>query len=634
MSSGDRVHLLTEAVCNLVRAQEVVSNPASAVKELLDNAIDAGATSIHLNIVGSGKLGIHVIDDGCGMSPIDARMAFERHATSKIRHAEDLEHITTLGFRGEGLASIAAISRVELRTRRAEDELGTEVVIIGGDFQKQSQVVTPVGTSIHMTDIFFNVPGRRRSLKKDSIEERLIDTEFIQSALVHPHVAYRYSKGQKVFKELPATSLKERILAIAGRSLEKKLLPVNYQSPNVCITGFVSLPTEAVKVGARQYFFVNGRYIKHDYFRRAIELVFEPLVTVGHHPHYFIYFTVPTEHVDINIHPSKKEVRFLDEPYIFELLKSLIRESLSAHAAVPLIDFERPATIEIPAYVPGEVQAQETPRDVYAKRVFLGGGRGLSGRNHLPRPSGGQAVQSYDIDWDNLSEDFASRRREQTDDLFAAEATVHKLPGHLATEQVHHGVYHGEDYPSEGLMFYKGRYLLSTLGRNLVLIDYHRAHERVLYERYRIALADEQVETQPLMFPEVVDFSLEESAFAALVIEGLASCGFRIEPVAHAADSYQILEVPLAVGTTAPEILRRLVESYREEERQDALQITDHLALILAESNAYAYGRHLERSEVDRLMADLFASADPYYDPQGRRILSLIEEEEIDRRFA
>lgn len=637
--SVDRIQLLSESLCNLVRAQEVVSNPAAAVKELLDNAIDAGATSIQLDILGSGKSAVHVIDNGCGMSPIDARMAFERHATSKIHTKEDLENIQTLGFRGEGLASIATVSRVELRTRREEDEIGTEVTIAGGEFVKQTPVAAPLGTSIKMSDIYYNVPGRRRSLKRDAQEEKYIDEEFTQSALAHPNIGYQYYKGGTLFKELRPSSLKERILAVAGRSLEKKLLSINYKSQLISITGFCSHPDQAVKSGKKQFFFVNNRYIRHEYFRKAIEQVFEPLIPQGCHPHFFIYFTVPSDHLDVNIHPSKKEVRFIDEPFIYTLLRSLIREALS----LPEIDWDNPSTIEIPSYssdnkdveVPSTTfKTSSSGESSYVQRVFMSGADSVP-RGFSTSPQTAKVVSSNSIDWDNLESEFTAGKSKEGLDV--TQHTEHQtLPLEGATSgyalrPLQHGVFQGDDFPTIGSLIYKGRYIVSTLRRSLALIDLRRAHIRVLYEQYLRDFEAGQVESQALMFAEEIDVSVEEREHATRLIEDLSRYGFvfELQDDAH----YRIIEAPSVLVNNVVEVVQSLLADCLEHEEHNENALREQIALYLANAQAYAYGARLERCEIDDLIANLFASSNPNYDPHQRRIISLIDEVDIDSRF-
>lgn len=638
MASTDKIHLLSESLCNLVRAQEVVSNPAAAVKELLDNAIDAGASKISLDIKKGGKEYIQVIDNGCGMSPIDARMAFERHATSKLRTAEDLEKIQTLGFRGEGLASIATVANVVMKTRREEDELGTEVIISGGNFTSQKPIVTPVGTSIRMNEVFFNVPGRRRSLKKDDAEERAVDLEFTQCVLAHPNISFLYYKSGELYKELTRGSLKERIIAVAGRNFSQKLLPINYESPNITISGFITPPDFAVQRLQKQFFFVNGRYIKHDYFRKAIEVAFEDLVPQGARPHFFIYFNVPTENVDINIHPSKKEVRFVDEKYIWELLKKLCTVALSNHAAIPMIDWDNPSTLEIPAYqgrseIPRESNTPQATQasEVIARRVFFGGSTTSS------RPSshysGMQTVNSHDIDWSNLANEFEKKSPispPEQESLFANPSSALSLDNKGLP--MSHGVFQGTDYPTTGLLIYKGKYIVSSLRRSLALIDLNRAHLRVLYDRFYTEILEQKLEVMQLMYPESIHFSLEELDYAHKAMAQLQDFGFVFEQQ-EGEDTFLLTQTPAIITNTCVDFVARIVQEYKDTESHSREQMAERLALDFAEIQAYPYGSKLDPQQVDDLLAKLFASSNTNIDPRGRTIISLLGEEEIERRF-
>lgn len=631
----DKIHLLSEALCNLVRAQEVVSNPAAAVKELLDNAIDAGATKISLDIKAGGKEYIHVTDNGSGMSPIDARMAFERHATSKLRSADDLEKITTLGFRGEGLASIATVANVVLKTRREEDELGTEVLMSGGNFAGQKPVVTAKGTSILMSEVFYNVPGRRRSLKKDETEERAIDNEFNQCVLAHPSISFSYYKAGELHKELRASTLKERIVAVAGRNFNERLLPVTFESPNVCITGFISQPDVAVQRLQKQYFFVNGRYIKHDYFRKAVETAYEGLIPSGHHPHFFLYFTVPTENVDINIHPSKKEVRFVDEPYIWGLLKQLSREALSANLRIPMIDWDRSESFEIPAYQGHKdledtfAEEQEPSIPSVARRIFLPGGASTSSISR-PRPQ-----MSYDVDWQSLSEGFqagAEPKVEKVQSIFASEMGELEAPMARASFPMAHGIFQGTEYPSVGQFIYKGKYIVSSLRRSLLLVDLHRAHCRVLFDAYYQALQSGEVETQELMFPEVLECGIGELSYVRELIAQLEPYGFVFEPQ-ELDTKWLIKQAPTLIADAALSFVANAIAHYQELELSPSDGLAEYVARALADTQAYSYGTKLDAQQIDSLISKLFTSSKPSHDPHGRIVMTIIDEEDIDRRF-
>ncbi|MDY5858270.1 MAG: DNA mismatch repair endonuclease MutL [Porphyromonas sp.] len=634
MASADKIRLLSESLCKLVRAQEVVTQPASAVKELLDNAIDAGATKISLDIKAGGKEYIHVTDNGCGMSIADARMAFEIHATSKLRSIEDLEKLVTLGFRGEGLASIAEVSNVVLKTRREEDELGTEVIMAGGAFQEQRPVVTPVGTSIRVSDVFYNVKGRRGSLKSDKTEESAIDKEFTQCVLAHPDINFAYYKGGKLFREMSKGSLKERIIAVAGRRFHEKLIPINYESPIVNISGFITSPDEAVQRSVQQYLFVNGRYIKHDYLRSAIELAYDGLLQPKERPHFFVYLSVPTENVDINIHPSKKEVRFTDEAHIWQLLKQMTREALSANALIPTIDWDNPNTLEIPAYQ-GRRDAFETPslgtsepRSTMARRVFFSGSSGVASGRSSGTHFGGTAISSDSIDWNSLAEDYQRTPQEEQGQIFATPVLNDNPDMGLPMA---HGVFQGTDYPTTGLLIYKGKYIVSSLRRSLALIDFHRAHLRVLYERYRSELAEHGLEVQAQMFPPQLDFSLVDHVALDKLLELLPSFGFKLE--AQGEGSYLITQCPAPIAEHCADFVMQMIQAYKDAEDITSETLREYLALEVAKLRCYSYGSKLEPQQVDDLLSKLFLSSNTNIDPYGRPIISLISEDEIERRF-
>ncbi|MDY3090321.1 MAG: DNA mismatch repair endonuclease MutL [Porphyromonas sp.] len=634
MASADKIHLLSESLCKLVRAQEVVTHPASAVKELLDNAIDAEATKISLDIKDGGKEYIHVTDNGCGMSIADARMAFDIHATSKLRTIEDLEKIITLGFRGEGLASIAEVSNVVLKTRRQEDELGTEVIMSGGQFEGQRPVVTPVGTSIRVSDVFFNVKGRRGSLRKSKAEENDIDKEFTQCVLAHPSITFLYYKEGKLLREMSKGSLKERIIAVAGRRFKEKLIPINYESPMVNVTGFITPPDEAVQRSAQQYLFVNGRYIRHDYLRSAIELAYDGLLQPKERPHFFVYLTVPTERVDINIHPSKKEVRFSDEAHIWQLLKQLTREALSANALIPTIDWDNPNTLEIPAYqgrsedfdLPNAGISE--PKSTIARRVFLSGSNSSSSGRSSSTHYGSNTVSSDSIDWNSLAEEYQRSPQEEQGRIFAppilSESTDMGLP-------MAHGVFQGTDYPTTGLLIYKGKYIVSSLRRSLALIDFHRAHLRVLYDKYRAELAEDGLEVQAQMFPPQLDFTLVDHEALHKLLELLPSLGFTLEPQGQ--DSYLITQCPAAISEQCADFVMQMIQAYKDAGDITLDTLREYLALEIAQRRGYCYGSKLEPQQVDDLLSKLFMSSNTNVDPYGRPIISLIGEEEIERRF-
>lgn len=641
---SDIIRLLPESIASQIAAGEVVESPSSAVKELLENAVDAGATTVQLEVLDGGRSLIHVIDNGCGMSPADARMAFEKHATSKIREAEDLYKLHTMGFRGEALAAISAISKIELRTRRSDQELGTQILLSGSQVQSTEVCVMDVGTSIKVQDLFFNIPVRRRFLKDHKREFDKVLREFVHVALVNPAIAMTLHHDGVLVKDLPAASLKGRILGVVGQSFEKKLLTVNHSSPIVSVTGFVSQPQSITKSGLKQYLFVNGRYMKHGYFAKAIELAYQELISDGLKPSFFIYLTVPSDTIDVNISPTKTEIRFSEEKYIFDLLKGLVKEALSASVSIPVIDFDQKALIDIPAYpgrkaditplspptIPGALErGTSSSGGTYARRVFMSGvDQGLTQQKSTPSSSQRYRTSSFDINWEQLSDKFETSIPEDSkgDDSFFATKTV-ETGASLLT----HGVFCGSEYPTVGQLIYKGRYIVTSLRRNLTLIDYHRAHERILFEQYMLELAEGKVEVQQLMFPEQIDLSLEESMAFERLLPDLVSLGFELESTGEY--TYSIMQVPRAVVDHAVELLRLLIAHCMETEEYGPDYILRTIAVAMASSMARPYGQTLSSADVETLLAQLFATSDPNLTPQGKVIMTTFAEELIDQRF-
>lgn len=640
---SDIIRLLPESIASQIAAGEVVESPASAVKELLENAVDAGATAIQLEVHDGGKSLIHVLDNGCGMSPADARMAFEKHATSKIREAEDLYKLHTMGFRGEALAAISAISKVELRTRRADQELGTQIQLSGSQVQATEVCVMEVGTSLKVQDLFFNIPVRRRFLKDHKREFDKVLREFVHVALVNPGIAMTLHHDGALVKDLPAASLKGRILGVVGHAFEKKLLSVSYTSPLVSVAGFVSQPQSITKSGVKQYLFVNGRYMKHGGFVKAIELAYHELIAEGLKPSFFIYLTVPTDSIDVNISPTKTEIRFSEEALIFNLLKSLVREALSASVSIPVIDFDHKAVLDIPAY-PGRQEVVElssspavseidgqspTPPTSYARRVFMSG----VGQGSAQQRSTGSSMRRYsgsslDISWGDSERYFESAESEgeREETLFAPKGTE------VSNTLLSHGVFCGTEYPTEGQLIYKGRYIVTSLRRNLTLIDYRRAHERVLFDQYMLELAEGKVEVQQVMFPETIEFSLEEAQILERLLGDLTTLGFDLERVDE--HTYTLVQVPSAVVDQASDLLHRLVAHCAETGEYSHDYLMRAMAIAMASSMARPYGQVLSSADIESLLAQLFATSDPNLSPQGKVIMTTFAEELIDQRFA
>lgn len=607
---SDIIHLLPDSVANQIAAGEVIQRPASVVKELVENAIDAEAREIHVLITDAGKTCIQVIDDGKGMSETDARLSFERHATSKIREASDLFALRTMGFRGEALASIAAVAEVELKTRIAKEELGTRLVIAGSKVESQETVSCPKGSNFSIKNLFFNIPARRKFLKANSTELSNILAEFERIALVHPEVAfYLYSNDTELFN-LPVMPLRQRILAIFGKKLNQQLLSVDVDTTMIKVSGYVSKPETARKKGAHQYFFVNGRYMRHPYFHKAVMDAYEQLIPAGEQISYFIYFEVDPANIDVNIHPTKTEIKFENEQAIWQILSAAVKESLGKFNAVPSIDFDTEGMPDIPAFE--QSQPIEPPRVHYN-----------SDFNPFKTSSYGSAGGSY------------SRQHEDWESLYAGLEKASKMnepmeepsPSTLYTDEpsvVEKGTRH---------LQFKGRYILTSVKSGLMLIDQNRAHVRVLFDRYMNQIQQKQGVSQGVLFPEIVRLPASEAAVLESLYDDLAAVGFDLTPLGGG--SYAINGVPSGIeGINPVELVQNMVHTAMEKGNDVKEEVHTILALTLARAAAIVYGQVLSNDEMSNLVDSLFACATPNYTPDGRTVLATIKEDEIEKLFS
>lgn len=646
---SDVIKLLPESLANQIAAGEVAPSPCYVVKELLENAVDAGATHIKLEVSDGGKAYIHVLDNGKGMSPSDARMAFERHATSKIRSLEDLQQLRTMGFRGEALAAISAISQIELRTRRSEDELGTELVMSGSELISVNSCVVNQGTSIKVKDIFFNTPARRRFLKSSEVEYRAIITEFDRIALVNPSIALSLYKDGVLVKELEPATYKKRILDVCAKGkegrkkLEEDLLSVDYKSLVVNISGYVGKPSGAKKgYLAKQYFFVNGRYMKSPQFHKAVMLAFESLIPAGYQPNYFLYFDAPTENIDVNIHPTKTEVRFTDEETIFGLIRGLVREAHSTHAALPVLNLDEPRILDIPVYRGREDVPSPTVMPVstagVSRRVFASGSSSMPSLPPVGHRASFQSAvsgSSYDLDWEELSSNFAqeaktSGRTSSASPEVRAEVGMEQ-GGSLFQGEV--PVEAGASAGGHEYFIHKGRYIVASLGRNVAFIEVRRANARLLYDQYIRDIEASRLEVQILLFPEKIRFSEGELGQATEILQGLRPYGFVVEPTDELG-CFLIQEVPSILAHNVADLLRIFVMECIECQLSAGQEMQERLACILSERNARQCPMPSSASEVERLQAKLFASSDPNSSPAGKRIIFMLSESELDNYFA
>ncbi|MDR0994993.1 MAG: DNA mismatch repair endonuclease MutL [Tannerella sp.] len=613
---ADIIHLLPDSIANQIAAGEVIQRPASVVKELVENALDAGATEIRLFVKEAGRNLIQVIDNGSGMSETDARMAFERHATSKISKADDLFSLHTMGFRGEALPSIAAVSQVELRTRRRGAELGTRLLISASAVEETEAVACDEGSNFSVKNLFFNVPARRKFLKSNETEFRNILTEFERVVLVNPKVAFSlYRDGTEVFN-LPPAGLRQRILNVCGKNINQKLLPLDVDTALVTVSGFVGRPDATRKRNCLQYFFVNGRFMKHPYFHRAVMAAYEPLVPAGEMPDYFIYFSIDPAAIDVNIHPTKTEIKFENEPAIWQILSAVVRETLAKSSTVPSIDFDTEGSIDIPVYTPRK--GMPAPPTVQVDKSY----------NPFRSSAPSAKPTPKEFDWAKLYRNFEADRSTNTP-VPPGEKQEGKEGRPSAEEQSPFPL--GEEVGGEAVQF-KNRYLLAALKSGLGIIDQRRAHIRVLFDRYFASIQNHKGVSQRLLFPDAVDFPPAEARFIESRRDELHYAGFSLSPLGN--NTFAVNGVPEGLEkANITELLHDVVGSALEAGASVQENVARAIALSMAKAAAIPYGKKLSADEINALLSALFASSSPSYTPDGKLILYLLSDEELERRF-
>ena len=602
------IHLLPDTVANQIAAGEVIQRPASVVKELMENAIDAGATDIKVLVQDAGRTQIQVIDDGCGMTEADARLAFERHATSKIASARDLYSLTTMGFRGEALASIAAVARVELLTRQADQELGVKIVLAGSDVEVQEPCATPKGSRFCVKDLFFNVPARRRFLKSDAAEMRHVCSEFLRVALAHPSVSMSLTSGGVPLYNLPAGNVKQRVAGVAGLSMAKNLLSLECETSLVKISGFIGTPETAKKSGGDQYFFANDRYMRSAYFNKAVTDAYKGIIGPDHLPAYYIYFHVDPQSLDVNVHPQKTEIKFDDDQAIWKILNATVSACLNDNNILPQIDFDSGERVDIPTFDPS-AQASNTYNPFASERLHAAQYARSFGQSPRPDASGWEAL--YPVSDGMVS--FESHVNAPEAGLFPAA---------------------GNDAAEAGLLTqYKLRYILRPVETGLLVIDQHRAHERVLYDRMKAMMAHSAVECQRLLFPEVMAMGAEDLCVLSELTAEMGAAGIDLE-VDSAAGRVTITSIPALMDVEA---VRSLIETLtfncRAGEVDVHSDVSDVIARSLSDHKAIPYGRALSADEMADLYAKLMASDNRQTSPSGRPTMRVMADADIDAMF-
>ena len=606
----DIIHLLPDSVANQIAAGEVIQRPASCLKELVANSLDAGATRVQVIVRDAGRTLLQVIDNGIGMSEMDARLAFERHATSKIREAQDLFSLRTMGFRGEALASICAVAQVEMTTRRAEDETGTLIEIHGSDVVRQEVCACPVGTNIKVSNLFFNVPVRRKFLKTDQTELRNLLTEFYHIVLVYPKVAFTFVHNDEILLELPAGTEKQRIEAVFGNPKRNvytsAFVDVSTETELVSIHGFVVKPESATRK-AEQYFFVNGRYMRHPYFQKAVMTAYSGMLASDYQPSFFLYFEIAPEAIDVNIHPTKTEIKFADEQAIFQILMASVREALGKFTLAPQIDFDTNGSIDIPQPPTGEVTAPRVTVDPTYNPFHT---RGAIYPDRAPR------------NWESLYEGLPTSRNTGTPEY--RDAGMPDLPENELLRP--------EDVESCPLWQYGNKYILVPSANGLMLINQHRAHAAVLYARYVDQLVHSQGAMQQLLFPEVLSLSPDDMVLLTQIAPDLRAIGFDLEQLSP--DSYSVQGVPSQLVNQSPlPVLQHILDQVRERGADTQREWREQIALSLAEQSAIPYGKPLTEEEMRDIVSKLVRLPQYRRTADGKVIVSLFTDEEINKRF-
>lgn len=627
---ADIIQLLPDTVANQIAAGEVIQRPSSVVKELVENAVDAGANLVQVIIEEAGKTLIQVIDDGCGMSVTDARLAFERHATSKIRKADDLFALRTMGFRGEALPSIAAVAQVELRTRAEGDELGTCLHIEGGKVKSVGTVSAPRGANFAVRNLFFNIPARRKFLKSNLTEMANILSEFERLALAHPQVAFRLHRDGTLLYDLPAGPFRQRVTGLFGHRMDKQLVRVEVETDLTSISGFVGVPTSARRKRAQQFFFVNNRYMRHPYFARAVQTAYERLVPEGEQVPFFLRFEIEPAQIDVNIHPTKTEIKFQDEQTIWQILLAAVREALGKFGGVPTIDFDTANMPEIPLFIP-------SPSPSHREGNASGSSASFSSGKPTARAEYADAAFPPFIETDPNYSPFGQENLDETEDSPSSVTQDEAAPESLLPpgdkQLVGSATFSETLSGSPDYLQYHGRFIVCAVHSGLMLIDQHRAHMRVLFDRYLRSLDEQGTASQGLLFPQPLVLSPAEDAELAALLPKLSSLGFELRKE-DGGDTYNIYGVPAGTEGIDPEnLLRGILDEARSGNEQAADAINHRLALALARRAALPVGQELSSDEMSALCAQLFAGTSPNYAPDGTPILVVLEDTRIARFF-
>ena len=613
---SDIIQLLPDSVANQIAAGEVVQRPASAVKELLENAIDAGANKVQLILKDAGKALIQVIDNGCGMSVTDARMCFERHATSKVRKAADLFAIRTMGFRGEAMASIAAISQVEMKTRRHEDEIGTMIQIEGATFIKQEPCATPSGTSICIKNLFYNTPARRNFLRSNPAEMRHIIDEFQRISMANPHIAFSlHNDGLEVYR-LPASGLKQRIVHLLGNNYNERLIPVEEETSIINLKGFIGKPQFAKKTRGEQFFFVNNRFIKDGYLNHAVTKAYEELLTEENFPLYVLFIDIDPAKIDVNVHPTKTEIKYLEEKSIYAIMHSAVKRSLGRFNISPSIDFDQETGFS-------SMISLKKPEDIVPPTINFNpdfnpfGESKNTSREYAYQNSNDYKPSAISKNWGSLYEIVKHQPQEQS----ALELEPEGEDEQLAPVQ-------------KQLMQVHNKYIMSQIKSGIMVIDQQAAHERILYERFLLHLEDRKGASQQSLFPQTVTLSPNDFELAKSLLEDIKSLGFEVREFGK--NTLVIEGIPVDLGSNTfneTQLFEHLIEGFKNSKQELKLDKRDALARSMARNSSIKSGVSLAQEEMNTLIEQLFACKSPNYSISGKPVIQTIGLTEIDKKF-
>jgi len=610
---ADIIQLLPDSVANQIAAGEVIQRPASVVKELVENAIDAGASQIRVNIKDAGRTLIQIIDNGSGMSDTDARMSFERHATSKIRSANDIFAIRTMGFRGEALASIAAIADVELRTKEHDHDLGTFIHISGSNLITQEPVSCDNGTNFQIKNLFFNVPARRKFLKSNPAELKHIINEIQRIALANPEISLSLHHNGSAIYELAGSNKRVRVVSIFGKNINQSLIPLDTETTLVKISGFIGQPKFARKTFGEQFFFVNNRYMKHPFFHRAIMQAYEKILPPDAIPSYFISFDLDPAEIDVNIHPTKTEIKFENESMIWQILQASVREALGKFNIVPSIDFDQAGSVEIPmarhnfdeVSMPEiKVNPSYNPFETQTPSKSSSGSSFSSRPVERPNPTNWQSL------YKGLEPNFNTKPESQEEE-----------PVQFRIE---------EQQTTKSSVQFKNKYILTPVKSGLMVIDQKRAHERILYERLMQVLENNEVASQQQLFPETFELNASDATLLTSILPDLRALGFDIRDFGK--NSFIVNGTPGVLNTSSPiEIIESLLEDYKNSPVNLQEKAREAVAVSLAQASAIPYGQALKPGEISELIDNLFACQTPNFSPKGKKILSIMPLEDFEK---